>query len=137
MRDAEMDRRCENWARWMAGRSGGGLGCGGGGPWAMAGGTGGWREAVIPVWDCEAAETDQAIQQLVPDLRHTVHVYYLQPGGLRPKALLLGCSQATLHQRIDRAHRAISSWLQERRLQREAERERVEALARPMRNSPE
>ena len=60
MRDVEMDRRCESWARWRVSQGGrGGLGDARAATWA-AGASSGYREAVIPMLDCEAEETDRA-----------------------------------------------------------------------------
>lgn len=125
----EIERRLLNWARCRL--SGGGvLGFAsvalGRDP---AGGRDMSRESRIPMNDCEADETEAAIKSLAPELRDTVKQFYLQPGGEAEHMRKLGCSRATLHARIGRAHRAIDAWLAERTRQHEENRRRVEQAA--------
>lgn len=129
----DIERRLLNWARWSAGMNAGGLG------FATVdltaeGGRDGYREAVIPTSDCEAAETHQAVMALASELRATVEQVYLRGGGIAQKARRLGCSEATVYARVELAHRRIQTWLADLQAGRRAQRERVERLqasARP------
>ena len=131
-RDVEVERRLLNWARWKRGVSVGGLGHGAPSASAAAGfsGGGGYREAVIPVWDTEAAVTDQAVAALPDELRGTVRVVYLDPAPEATMALELGIAVRTLHARVERAHGLVRGWLAEREQRLRAERERVDRLQR-------
>jgi hypothetical protein len=131
-RDAEIERRLLNWARWKRGGQSGGLGFGAPSASAMAGMRGGgtYREAVIPVWDAEASVTDQAVQSLPADLVSTVDAYYLGQSNELGVAQQLGIAVRSLHARIERAHGLVGRWLEERRMRLDAERKRVEALQR-------
>jgi len=126
----EIERRLLNWARWKAGGRSGGLGysainlvtAGSGG------GRDGYRESVIPTNDCEADETDQAVMSLPSELRRTLEVVYVEGGGMAAKARRLCCAEATVHARVDQAHRKISRWLADQNASRQAQRERIERL---------
>lgn len=134
-RDADIDRRLENWARWKHGAGAGGLGYA---RVSMAmevvdgGEINGPR---IPTSDCEAQDTDGAVMALPSELRATVEVVYVMGGGLARKARLLACTEATIRNRLGRSDVLISAWLSDLHRRRVAERERVEAVvsaARPV-----
>lgn len=130
----DIERRLLNWARWSAGMNAGGLGFATVNLAAAEGGRDGYREAVIPTSDCEAAETHQAVLALPSELRATVEQVYLRAGGIAQKARRLCCSEATVYARVDLAHKKIQSWLADLQATRRAQRERVEAVqasARP------
>lgn len=124
----EMTRRLENWARWkvggtgIAGYAGVDLGAGEG--------SSSYREARIPTVAVEAELTDRAVSTLHLDLRHAVHVYYLQADGYQVKAALLACSVRVMYARIDQAHIELQAWFDARARAQQAERERVERLQR-------
>lgn len=133
MLDDYIDQRLQGWARWKQGSGSGGLGYATVQLVARVDNDGA-RGPTIPVLECEARETDQAVQALVGELRRTVEVYYLEPCGLPGKAAMLCCGESTIRARVARAHRLISGDLAERERKRRAERERVQALqtaARP------
>lgn len=132
MRDQEMERRLNNWARWKLGGRVGGLGYARVSP-GMEPSAARYRQSVIPVDDAEADETDRGVLQLASELRRTCEVYYLDPAGGAIKARKLCVTEAGMYRRIERAHRELSAWLAERRRladERRAEVERMQASAR-------
>lgn len=120
--------RLLNWALWKERGGGGRLG------FARADLTdiraaSGYREAVIPIDDCEASQTDVAVESLQPRLKNTIVEHYLgRSTDVRSQASTLGCSVATLYSRIDDAHRLIAAWFTDKREAAERERDRVERL---------
>jgi hypothetical protein len=125
----DIERRLQNWARWKLGAVHSGLGYA---AMRWAGGvvTPGRRESVIPTIDCEAEETDRAVQELEPRLRATVEVEYLQGCSLRRKAQQLACSEPAVKSRIWQAHRQLSHWLADKAQLARVERARVETAMR-------
>lgn len=134
-RSDDMERRLDNWARWMHGGSTGGMGFASVNLLSALGGDrSAHREATIPTVDCEGAQTDEAIKALPRELGDTVRVVYLLGCGMRDKARRLGVSEATVRLRMGRAHRLLETWLVDQAQQCRAQRERVEAVqaaARP------
>jgi hypothetical protein len=131
----DIERRLQNWARWKLGAVHSGLGYA---AMRWAGGvvTPGRRESVIPTIDCEAEETDRAVQALEPRLRVTVEVEYLQGCSLRRKAQQLSCSEPAVKARIWQAHRQLSHWLAEKNMAAQRERDRVQSALCQSRYSP-
>ena len=123
----DIERRLLNWARWRAGAGMGGLGYSGV-DLTDDGGRDGYREAVVPTMNCEASETETAVQALVPELRAAVEMFYLRGGGHKDKARRLGLSAAGMYARIETAHARLQVWLADHHARRRAERERVERL---------
>lgn len=126
----DIERRLLNWARWKIGGASGGLGYARAKDEHRVDGEGYDAQSVVPTIDCEADETDQAVRALEGRLRATLEAVYVDGGGMRQKAKKLCCTEATIHSRVDEAHRRISGWLSDKRQQRDAERSRVEALQR-------
>jgi len=124
----DIERRLLNWARWKHGAGSGGLGYGS--TWNMEPSGSKYREAVIPTVDCEASETDMAIQSLDERLQMTIRQVYLTGASATIDAEKLGCSAAAVKARIWDAHRRISNWLHDRKTAADNERRRVEALMR-------
>ena len=132
MRDEEMDRRLNNWARWKLGGGSGRLGYARVSP-GMEPSAARYRQSIIPVDDAEADETDRAVHQLPSDPRRTCEVYCLDPAGGARKAAQLCITEAGMYRRIERAHRELSTWFADRRRQadeRRAQVERMQASAR-------
>jgi hypothetical protein len=128
-----IEHRLLNWARWKEGGTSGGLGFSAMkyGEQAMtADYQARYRESSIPVDACEAEETDRAVAALDSTHKRTVEVVYLLQLSARGAAAKLCVSAPTVDQRLWAAHRSISRWLDDRRLAREAERARTEALQR-------
>lgn len=131
-----VEARLLNWARWrLTGRSSGRMGYAAVDLQAPASGqVDPWCGPSIPVSDVDASEVDDAVMRLPSELRVTVIEQYLGRGGERDKLARLCCSKATLHARIERAHRLLAEHWTAQRERREAERQRVMALqqaARP------
>lgn len=73
-------------------------------------------EMVDAKLDQEAMETQSAVSRLLPmELRAAVMAYYCGRGTVRQRARDLGCSEATLHRRVDHAHERLVSLLEEKR----------------------
>lgn len=128
----DIERRLTNWARWRCGAGSGGLGYAAVN-FATSSSAGGYRECVVPTGDCEAEETDQAVQALPSELRATVETVYLAGGGMAQKARRLAVTPAAVYARIDQAHRQLQVWLQDLAARRRAQRAHVEALQRQAR----
>jgi DNA-directed RNA polymerase specialized sigma24 family protein len=126
----DIDRRLLNWARWRIDRTGGVLGYAAAPLAERVDGEGWDAQALIPTVDCEASDTEVAVQALEGRLKAAVEMVYVQGGGMRRKAERLCCSEAAVHARIDEAHRKLSAWFTDRHQQRLAERERVQQLQR-------
>lgn len=129
-----IEHRLLNWARWRLGAGGGRLGYAG---VDMSNPTPGIRdpysEAPIPINDIEASETDQAVQLLPGELRATVIECYTGRGGEADHLRILVCAKATMHARIDRAHRLLADHFTALKDRQAVERERVEALQQAQR----
>lgn len=133
-----IEHRLQNWARWKLCQGAGALGYASVNLADADAGRDGYAEARVPVSDVEAAETEQAIQHLnPPGLALTVREVYLGRGGIKDKARRLCCAEATVHARVDQAHRQMQAWLADRQRQRDAERRRVERLQPHVRSSGE
>lgn len=128
----DIERRLLNWARWRASQ-------GSGGPLGYAairlGGEGvgqreAYREARIPISECEATETEDAVMGLPAELRATVIVVYTGSGSQANHLAELAIGLTTLKARVGQAHRWLAGYFAERQRQAEAERARVERLQR-------
>lgn len=128
-----VEQRLLNWMRWHA--SGCTLGLGYGrsilASLAMMGASrSDQREAVIPTVDWDAAEVDDAVKALPSALKATVLEFYLGRGGLKDKARRLCCTQKTVTNRIEQAHRLLADHFTAKADRRRFERSRVEELQR-------
>lgn len=131
-----IELRLLNWARWRVARGGGDQGYAAprweGDPQA---GRNGYREAVIPISDVEASDTDDAINRLhPPGLRLAVVAWYCGTGVEAEKALALGVAVSTMHKRIVQAHDQLADHFLAQQERAKVERARVEGLlqqARP------
>lgn len=122
-----IELRLLNWARWKM-RSGGMLNYAGI-DYSSVGSSSGYREAVIPIDDCEANATDAAVCALPQHLRRTIEEHYTGAHEDIPsQALELKCAVSTVHARISEAHRRLFEHFDQRRRAAEAERARVEAV---------
>jgi hypothetical protein len=124
-----IEQRLQNWARWKLARGGDGeLGYAQVDLHAADAGRSGYVTATIPISDVEASDTDEAVARLYPGgLRLTVLEVYVGRGGIKDKAKRLACSEATIHARIDHAHRQLADHFLAQADKRRRERERVEA----------
>lgn len=133
MRDPDIERKLQNWSRWKVGEgtSSGGLGFAAAKLGASAGGgSSGYREAVVPTFDAEAAVTDEAVQSLKREYRVAIEAYYLREGTAFIAACELGLPLRTLNNRVDRAFYALRLWYSDRDAALASERTRVESLIR-------
>lgn len=127
----DIERRLLNWARWRITSTSGAIGYASVSLELERVDKSGWdAQARIPLSDCEADETQQAISSLPAPLPLTLEVFYVRSGGIKHKARELGCAVATVHSRVDLAHRSIARWLMVKAEAAEAERSRVQALQR-------
>lgn len=133
-----IERRLENWARWKM-RAGGHLNYAGVNWETLGEGRSGYREAVIPIDDCEAADTDAAIHQLPKHLQETLGVHYTgEHTDIPSQAQRLGCAVSTVHARIDDAHRRLSQHFHEKAEAARREQERIAvASGRPINRKKE
>ena len=126
-----IEHRLLNWARWKMAAGSGALGFAAVSMSEANADRDGYIEAAIPISDVEAGETDAAVRRLNPPGLHlTVVEVYTGRGGIKDKAKRLCCAEATVHARIDQAHRQIAAQLNERRRRADDERARVQALQR-------
>lgn len=124
-----IEHRLLNWSLWKMGAGGGRL------SYArvdMGNPTPGIRdpysEAPIPINDIEASETDWAVQLLPGHLKATVLEHYTGRGGEADHLRRLVCAKATMHARIDRAHRLLAEHFTAAKDRQARERARVEEL---------
>lgn len=116
-------RRLIRWGAWRARREDYGLGfskvnillsLGGGG-------AGGYREAVIPTDELEAAEIDRAVESLKLVKSHlylTLHYIYIKNQGVTGTARAMARSRAAINAQLDQADVEIHRWLEDLRKQR-------------------
>lgn len=126
----DIERRLLNWARWVAGGGGGGMGYARTNWGADTGARSGYREATIPTVDCEAEETDRAVLALPGELRAAVNEVYVETGTDADRIKRMQCGRSTLHARIGRAHLLLRDWFAELEAQRRAERARLASLVK-------
>lgn len=131
--------RLLNWSRWLLTQGMGPLGFARSEPsQAVGGDPQPWAEAPVPTNAIEASETHDAVQLLPGELRATVVQYYTGKGTETDHMRKLYCSRATLHARIERAHKLLGEHFEVRRARADeaarTERARVELVqeaARP------
>lgn len=108
--------RLENWAAWSARRDGGGLGYARVNVLAKMGapgGRGGYREAVIPIDDVGAAETDAAVQSLLldrPHLHQVLTLHYQRGLELDRVAQTMRRALSTIKRNLEDADAALQQW---------------------------
>lgn len=118
-------KRLEGWAVWTMNGTGGGL------PRTYDPNRvdqtddvrAGWRHS-DPAFDAGALEIDRAIAQLPAELKRTVMAAYRWEGGMQEIAAALGCTRATLHNRLCNADRRVRDWLEARQARSDAIRQR-------------
>ena len=130
MRIEYMRHRLDNWARWKARETGGGLGYASQSAFLNER-VDRYREVSIPVDDVEAGVTDMAIQALKaadPDLHKTLHLYYLSrdAGSAKRIGQQLGRDPSTIHAHLERSDRWLSAWLRERQARLDEQRRAME-----------
>lgn len=115
--------RLENWSRWHIKRESGALGFPTRSSITRLMPPAGSAEAVIPVDDCEASETDQAVQSLKQSKRHLYDVlwtYYIDNRPIKDVAQRLGKAESSVKANLGDADHAIQRWLVDRHAARRA-----------------
>lgn len=130
-----VDRRLNNWARWMSVRGGGSGGLGYASVnWTGMASTSSADGPVIPVWSVEASETNEQISKLPSELRRTLEVYYLETESRARISIKLCCSVSTVDARLTRAHRLLAAAfdaIERDAMQHRQELARIAEAARP------
>jgi hypothetical protein len=120
--------RLLNWARWKM-RAGGRLNYAGIN-WESAGTSSGYREAVIPIDDCDASVTNDAVLQLPKHLQETLLEHYTgEHTDVPTQARKLGCGVSTVHARIEDAHHRLSAYFYAKAEAGRVEQERIAAAS--------
>ena len=123
-----IEQQLQNWARWKCSA---GLGALGFSRVDLEAAIGNDRpdeqEARIPTVDCDASAYDDAINRLPSELKATVYVVYLAPGGRKDHARRLACTSATIDARIWRAHRLLADHFMAQQDKQRRERARIDA----------
>jgi hypothetical protein len=127
----EIERRLQNWARYIARLNAGGGNYAGVELGADRVDRSGYdAPTVIPIADAEADATDKAVEALEPDQRAAVRAAYLGTGSVAERARKMGVSLDTLYARVERAHRSLARAFTDAQVAADAERKRVEHLQR-------
>lgn len=108
-------QRLENWALW---RARGGFGYAkqsifADGPAAR----GQVAEAVIPVDDLEASDTNDAVEALKLGHGHlyqTLHLYYVRGQGIKGTARSMRRAESTIHSQLGSADQLLAAWFSDR-----------------------
>lgn len=130
-RIAGIENRLQNWARWKAGRS---ISYAASNPDNAGMPRDPFADAPIPVSDCEASETDDAIDAVLSsEQRLTVYEVYLGRGNEADRLSRLRCSKTAMHDRIGAAHVRLAGHFADVAERRRSERARVEALRKGQR----
>lgn len=116
-------RRLDNWAIWKSRGDGGALGFHSRNilavdVWAR----GSYNGAMIPVFEEEAEQTNQAVESLrdpKPQVYTTLQRIYLQDLGVNETARRYGVSKSTVCSHLEQADAAIDAWLQERAVEKD------------------
>lgn len=113
--------RLNNWALWKAKEEGGGLGFPGESSF-MREANSGYREAIIPIDDCDASVTNDAIESFKPARSHLydcLYNIYIHDLGIRGAAAASGKAESTIKAQLDQADHALATWFIERSSKKE------------------
>jgi DNA-directed RNA polymerase specialized sigma24 family protein len=69
------------------------------------------RLSFIPIKEEECWHVDKCVVALPPDLRDLIEVFYLWVMPMEQKCRQLGCCEATVYNRLQRAHQEIMGYL--------------------------
>ena len=112
-RIAWVDVYLRNWAMWKAREEGGGLGFASQSSFLRESVASGYRECIIPIDECDAAKTNQAVESLKPSRTHLydcIYAIYVSDLTIRGAALQLGKAESTIKAQLDAADHALSIW---------------------------
>ena len=114
-----IDIRLQRWAEWSCRREDNGTGYSMSVLNRMAAGSDVWAESsfesrpLVDVSDCEAMDTEHAVQSLRNELNRVVIEVYMQRGTSEQKARHLGMCKKTMYLKLDSAHIQVMNALQE------------------------
>ena len=106
-------QRLENWARWHQQRDGGGLGYPSQSAFVRLMPRSGPGEAVIPINDLDASETEDAVNSLRLVKSHLylmLHHIYVQNWDIKRTAKALCKAESTIKAHLDQADHALQAW---------------------------
>lgn len=125
-----IQQRLDNWALWKARQNDSGLGYHTRNILAVdVWGRGSYGGAIIPHFEQEAEETNQAIEDMKLGKGHlvvTLECIYIKDLGVRATALKMCRAESTIKAQLEQADHAIAAWLEAKAEERE--RRRVAAL---------
>lgn len=108
-----IEQRLLNWARWKVSRGSGALGYAAVNHARVEQGVDRYREAIIPITDCDAEQTDNGVKSLGEPLVRTLDVVYVHGGSSEWKQRQLGCGAAAIKARVWESHRRLAWWFTE------------------------
>ncbi len=82
----------------------------------------GYREAIIPVSDCDASVTNDAVESLKgtrPFLYQALQCIYIKRLGVKGTAREMGRAESTVKGLLDSADHALSAWFSDRASQKQ------------------
>lgn len=119
----EWVKQClENWAMWKVKEQAGGHGFPSQSSFLGEASQDGYREAIIPIDDCDASVTNDAVEALKPARAHLyacLYCIYVHDTGIRGAAFQLGKAESTVKAQLDAADHALSAWFAERASRKE------------------
>lgn len=114
-----IDMRLQRWAEWSCRREDNGTGYAMSVLNRMVVGSDVWAESsfdsrpLVDVADCEAMDTERAVQTLRHEIKRVVIEVYMQRGTSEQKARNLGMCKKTMYLKLDCAHVQVMSALQD------------------------
>jgi hypothetical protein len=108
--------RLNNWALWKSKEASGGLGFPGQSSFLREIDSG-YRESIIPIDDCDASVTNDAVESLKVKRQHLydcLQCFYVKGIGIRGTAQELGKAPSTISAQLDAADRELSAWFADR-----------------------
>jgi hypothetical protein len=110
-------QKLNNWGRWCQQKDSGGLGYPSQCVFARLGGSGGGREANVPISSLDAAETDQGVQALRwmhPHLYLTLTLIYARGFPRYQVAKKMARAESTIDANLASADHALARWFDDR-----------------------
>lgn len=120
-RIAWIKQRLENWGRWSQQMESGALGYPKQSAFARLTPSAGFSEAVIPVSDLDASETDAAVQSLKLTQSHlylALLLTYAHNLSCHQVAQRMGRAESTVKRNLEDADRAIARWFDDKQIER-------------------
>ena len=117
MRIEWVKTRLNNWALWKAREAGGGLGFASQSSFLREVDSSRYRESIIPIDECDASETNEAVESLKaprPHLYACLHAIYIKDTGIKGAAWQLNKAESTIKTQLEQADQALAQWFNER-----------------------